>query len=266
MSNTKEFKSPVDLRTHVISSLYGYRSFIYNGKPYSDFHHGIDLAPKDGKSISDVYAVWDGRVLSAFRDSRGNTILTLDHGNNVKTRYIHVSRFLVSVGQTVYGGQVIAKTGSEGFSTGIHLHFEILQNDKSLDPLPYIEGKKSFADLVAATQVQPDNTYTVQPGDTLWAIGQRFGVDWRRIAEANGISDPRKLAVGQKLVMPPAAQPQNTQQTRHIEYRVRAGDTLWRIARDHNVDLSRLIAYNMDRKTISDPNKIYPGQVIYIPL
>lgn len=100
---------------------------------YSGWHPGIDIAAPFGTpiSVSDagrvVYAGWD-------RNGYGNRII-VNHGNGFTTTYNHLSAFLVQVGQSVSKGQVIARMGSTGNSTGPHLHFEILRNGGYVNPL-----------------------------------------------------------------------------------------------------------------------------------
>jgi murein DD-endopeptidase MepM/ murein hydrolase activator NlpD len=100
---------------------------------YSGWHPGIDIAAPFGTPIgvSDagrvVYAGWD-------RTGYGNRII-VNHGNGFTTTYNHLSAFLVQVGQSVSKGQVIARMGSTGNSTGPHLHFEILRNGGYVNPL-----------------------------------------------------------------------------------------------------------------------------------
>ena len=62
----------------------------------------------------------------------------IDHGNGLVTRYAHASAIFVSKGETVTAGQVIGQVGSTGYSTGNHLHFEVLSGGKNVDPAPYI--------------------------------------------------------------------------------------------------------------------------------
>lgn len=100
---------------------------------YSGWHPGIDIAAPFGTAISAsdagrvVYAGWD-------RAGYGNRII-VNHGNGVTTTYSHLSAFLVQYGQSVSKGQVIARMGSTGNSTGPHLHFEILRNGGYVNPL-----------------------------------------------------------------------------------------------------------------------------------
>ncbi len=98
--------------------------------------------------------------------------------------------------------------------------------------------------------------YTVRPGDTLYSIAVRFGVDVQELARANGISDMSTIYVGQKLIIPHA---RNVPGSRL--YTVQPGDTLSGIALRFNVSLHELMRIN----NISDPDAIYVGQVLRIP-
>jgi murein DD-endopeptidase MepM/ murein hydrolase activator NlpD len=110
----------------------------HNITQYFSWHHpAVDIANHIGTPI---YAAADGVVLIAqggWNGGYGNTIL-LDNGNNMKTRYGHASKLLVSPGDTVKKGQVIALMGSTGNSTGPHLHFEVLVDGVHYNPLNYV--------------------------------------------------------------------------------------------------------------------------------
>ncbi|MFH1427074.1 MAG: peptidoglycan DD-metalloendopeptidase family protein [Patescibacteria group bacterium] len=103
---------------------------------YSWRHSGVDIANKVGTPI---YAADTGTVESAgWATGYGNTII-IDHGGGKKTRYGHLSKFYVSKGQTVDKGEAIGAMGSTGWSTGSHLHFEVLINGRKYNPLNYIK-------------------------------------------------------------------------------------------------------------------------------
>lgn len=121
-----------------ISSPYGWRTLY--GR--SDFHTGIDLTrPGGGSSGAIIVASLDGTVESVRRSNSGyGHCIVINHGGGVKTRYAHClpGSISVSVGQHVSAGQAIARVGESGNATGPHLHFEIIINGSTVNPLPYI--------------------------------------------------------------------------------------------------------------------------------
>ena len=111
----------------VLTSRYGYR--------WGRTHTGIDIGVPTGTPIK---ASASGTVTFAgWKGSLGNLVV-ISHGNGIQTYYGHNSKLLVSAGQTVSAGQVIAKAGSTGRSTGSHLHFEIRINGSSINPQSYV--------------------------------------------------------------------------------------------------------------------------------
>jgi len=120
-----------------ITSSYGYR--VHPILKTKKLHTGVDIAVPSG---SDVVAANAGKVILAqYYGGYGNTVI-IDHGGKISTLYAHNSKLLVKVGDVVARGQVIAKSGSTGLSTGPHLHFEVRINGNHTDPMPYITGKK----------------------------------------------------------------------------------------------------------------------------
>ena len=116
--------------TGVVTSPYGLR---WGG---SDFHPGIDIANDTGTPI---VATADGVVDYAGWDSGGyGNMVDINHGNGIMTRYGHASQVMVSTGQAVKRGQVIALMGSTGFSTGPHCHYEIHVNGEKVNPISYL--------------------------------------------------------------------------------------------------------------------------------
>ena len=113
-----------------VSSPYGLR---WGG---SDFHPGMDIANDYGTPI---VATADGVVTAAGWNSGGyGNMVDIDHGNGITTRYGHAQQVVVSVGQQVQKGQIIAYMGSTGFSTGPHVHYEIHVNGQLVNPVNYL--------------------------------------------------------------------------------------------------------------------------------
>lgn len=113
-----------------ISSRYGSNESIRNHT-----HKGLDIAASYGTPIK---AVADGKVILSGTESGYGNLIILDHGNSVTTYYGHCSKLLVQNGAEVKAGDIIAKVGSTGNSTGNHLHFEIRIDGSYVNPQKYI--------------------------------------------------------------------------------------------------------------------------------
>ena len=113
-----------------ISSGYGLR---WNG---AEFHQGIDIAAEMGTPI---VATADGVVTIAGWNAGGyGNMVDIDHGSGVSTRYGHASAVVVTPGQRVRRGQIIAYVGSTGHSTGPHLHYEVRLSGQPVNPSSYL--------------------------------------------------------------------------------------------------------------------------------
>ena len=113
-----------------ISSGYGLR---WNG---AEFHQGIDIAAEMGTPI---VATADGVVTIAGWNAGGyGNMVDIDHGSGVSTRYGHASAVVVTAGQRVRRGQIIAYVGSTGHSTGPHLHYEVRLSGQPVNPTSYL--------------------------------------------------------------------------------------------------------------------------------
>lgn len=101
-------------------------------------HNGHDWAVNTGTKVR---AAAEGVVeLAYFNESYGYNIL-INHNNGFKTRYAHLSEVKVSKGEKVEQSQVIALSGSTGFSTGPHLHFEVVKDGKRVNPIEYVSNR-----------------------------------------------------------------------------------------------------------------------------
>jgi len=101
------------------------------------FHPGADLGVPIG---TPVRAAHDGSVIAAGPAEGFGQWVVLDHGGGVHTVYGHISQVLVSVGQAVRAGDVIAQSGNEGTSSGPHLHFEVRLDGQAVDPVAYYQA------------------------------------------------------------------------------------------------------------------------------
>jgi murein DD-endopeptidase MepM/ murein hydrolase activator NlpD len=116
-----------------ISSRFGNRTDPFTGR--RAFHKGVDFAGREG---AEVVAVASGVVIWSGERYGYGELVEINHGNGYVTRYAHNADNLVAVGDTVRRGQVIAQLGDTGRATGPNLHFEVLLNDRPVDPLTYI--------------------------------------------------------------------------------------------------------------------------------
>ena len=117
-----------------ISSGFGWRRGPFGGD--SEHHSGVDIPARTGTHI---HAAGGGTVTFAgWRNGHGMTVI-INHGNGMSTLYAHNSRNLVTAGQRVNRGDVIAHVGSTGRSTGPHLHFEVHVNGRPVNPRPFMQ-------------------------------------------------------------------------------------------------------------------------------
>ena len=116
-----------------LTSGYGYRTHPISG--VKTFHNGIDIAAPTGTG---VYAYASGTVISVSQNNTLGKYIAIDHGNGLVTRYLHLSKFNVNKGDKVGTGDRIGSVGNTGYSTGSHLHFEVLKNGSYQNPWNYI--------------------------------------------------------------------------------------------------------------------------------
>ncbi|NOZ32731.1 MAG: peptidoglycan DD-metalloendopeptidase family protein, partial [Alphaproteobacteria bacterium] len=123
-----------------ISSPYGNRKDPFRGN--AAFHSGLDIRAPQGKTVS---AAGAGEVIFAGWNGGYGKFVAIKHPNGVVTRYAHMSKVLVSVGQMVTEGEPVGRVGSTGRSTGPHLHFEVRINDKTADPNRFITAGRRLS-------------------------------------------------------------------------------------------------------------------------
>lgn len=121
-----------------------------NGEPY--YHTGIDMV-KEYNSLDYIIAAEKGKVIKVVDNVRGRDLtkgygnyIEIEHGENIVTKYCHLKygSIKVKVGQIVEKGQEIGYMGDTGYTFGAHLHFQVIENGKNVDPLPYLQDRKSL--------------------------------------------------------------------------------------------------------------------------
>ncbi len=115
--------NPLALGSYTVSQEFGSR------------HTGIDLAGSTGTRLE---AARSGNVVFVGKDQYGGKYIDIDRGGALKTRYLHLSTFAVSVGNVVNDDTKIGEMGNTGLSTGLHLHFEVWQNGVRQNPRNYL--------------------------------------------------------------------------------------------------------------------------------
>lgn len=122
-----------------ISSRYGNRTDPF--KRTKAFHSGIDFKAPSGRRIKSAGA---GKIIKAGRSGGYGLMVEIDHGNGITSRYAHMRKILVRVGQKISRGKVVGQVGSTGRSTGPHLHFEVRRNGKATNPMTFFNVGKTL--------------------------------------------------------------------------------------------------------------------------
>ena len=276
-----------------VTSEYGYRTDPITGKKNA-FHGGIDLIPQ-----SDILAFADGTVKQVFGSCTGYNTTTMqygnyieiDHGGGYRTFYAHLKHnsLKVKAGAKIKAGQAIATMGTTGYSTGVHLHFELRvytggKYDR-VDPKPYLQGTKKLPGQAAATattpSVTPVATGTTNPiGRDVTVTGRLYG-DSAGNRPGNTVSKLKtkvtRYAAGAKYpynftgdigwaaaasvtftgaaAVPVITPPKSAEPT---IYTVKKGDTLSGIARQFGTTVDKLVLLNK----IKNANMISVGQTL----
>jgi murein DD-endopeptidase MepM/ murein hydrolase activator NlpD len=119
--------------SRLVTSGFGIRLDPFTERPA--MHTGIDFA---GRANDPIYAAAEGIVTTAGHDGEHGNYIIIQHGRGLETEYLHMTKLLVTTGQTVKKGQQIGLMGSTGRSTGTHLHYEVHKNGVPIDPRPYL--------------------------------------------------------------------------------------------------------------------------------
>lgn len=195
-----EWKLP--LNTTMITSPFGPR--------WRSWHYGVDLDLETGDP---VFAGFDGIVRVVGYDRYGyGYYVVIRHKNGLETLYGHLSKTLVDVGQELKAGDLIAKGGSTGRSTGSHLHYELRFQGSPFDPERVYDFKESiikeqtylitastFAHIATVTKAKTSAYHRVKSGENLGSIARKYGISVSTLTRLNGISTRSILRVGQNL-------------------------------------------------------------------
>jgi len=127
--------SPIAITTDNISSHFGMRN--HPILKMKKMHTGIDLKAALGEEVKTTA---NGVVMIAKYDEKYGYFIEIKHGKHFTTRYHHLSEILVTENDVIKVGDVIGKVGSSGLSTSPHLHYEVLEDGKHVDPIQYLKS------------------------------------------------------------------------------------------------------------------------------
>jgi len=153
------------------TSYYGYRVHPTSGA--KDYHKGIDIGVPTG---TDIHAAHDGIIATGYDAGGYGYYITLTGADGLVTKYAHCDSLLVSAGQAVKAGDVIAKSGNSGNSTGPHLHFEVIKNGQYLNPLYFSQTNDSGAGPVYGDPGAPmgDGSYAALIAEAERHLGKPY--------------------------------------------------------------------------------------------
>lgn len=207
-----------------------------------------------------TYTVQSGDTLSGIALKYGVTVAQLTSWNNISDpNKIYVGQKLVLYSNGGGSGTVVYTVKSGDTLSGIAQNFGV-----SVSNLQTWNNISNANEIYAGQTLLIYNSngggakvsYTVQSGDTLSGIAARFGVSVSQLSSWNGISDPNKIYIGQVLSVYTSGYSGGGSQS----YTIQSGDTLSSIATKYGVTVAQLTSWN----NISDPNKIYAGQIITV--
>ncbi len=124
-------------------SIYGFGIRKHPILGVNKFHTGLDINSNTG---TPVHAPGNGKIIAVERQAGYGLVIELDHGFGFRTIFAHLSKSLVKRGQKVKRGDIIAKSGNSGLSSGPHLHYEVRHNGKVLDPIDFFFDDLTFFD------------------------------------------------------------------------------------------------------------------------
>lgn len=217
----------------------------------SSLHNGCDYGTDCGKWPQ--YGIEKGQIINVGKDEYGANYIWVKYSRlNIKLLHYHLDSVCVKNGQIIDDNTILGYTGKTGMATNIHLHLgmKYLNSNTYVDPQTY-DYQEKIEDSIEEV------IYTVVKGDTLSKIASKYGTNYKVLAAYNEIPNPNLIHVGDKIKI------LSNNEKLKILYVVKKGDTLNKIASMYGMTWQELLDKN---KNIigSNPNIIYPGQIVII--
>lgn len=153
-----------------------------NGEPY--FHTGIDIV-KERNDLDAIITAQKGKVVKIVSNVKGRDLskgygnyVELQHGNGIVTKYCHLKygSIKVQVGQIINKGQEVGYMGDTGYTFGAHLHFQVILNDKTVNPLPYLNDEKDIKPYEESSYTKGDYVVTVDVLNVRKGPGKSYAI------------------------------------------------------------------------------------------
>lgn len=228
-------------KNNAVMPVSGYLTSNYGYRPqFGRMHNGVDISLREGDTVRAAYA---GRVVLISNDPDGyGRYVKVKHQNGMETIYAHLNTPLVVSGQHLHAGEPLGLGGATGNATGAHLHFETRLNGIAVDPTAYFDFNRRQAKQNVQSPIQDDTQTTIT--HKKWETHKHTQntrkhqpkIKTETISTAN--NSKSKIRTG--------------------TYRVRRGDTLAKIAREHNMTINEICRINK----MSKYTPMYSGKII----
>lgn len=234
-------------------------------------HKGIDIAAGINTPI---VSVDNGKVTKSYYSDTYGHVVFIKHNNNLEAVYAHLNQRLVHKGQHVTKGEMIGRMGNTGKSSGVHLHFEVHENEWTFEKENALNPSLLLGKIIVGKNVQAlgeeevqyvvknvnmddfqskdarSTEYIVKPGESLWSIADKYSTTIEILQRMNSLENT-KIFDNQKLKVPILQK--NT-------YVVQNGDTLSDISIKTNISVEVIKKYNQLHS-----DTIFPLQIIKLP-
>lgn len=191
-------------------------------------HNGIDYGLPEG---TPVLAAAAGIVSQASNDEVGGIFVKIKSAE-YSHEYFHLKEYSVLPGQSVKAGEKIGISGKSGLVTGPHLHFQVRRSGNFINPSELFKEEKNPQLPTERSKSIPE-THTIEKGDTLWDIEEKWSLPHGSLQKLNPKIEPKKLKVGSIIVLKTKKAPASPQPSK--TYKVQSGDNFWALETKFNI-------------------------------